>query len=179
MTGSVRSASADSVPAERDMTERVPAGGLSPEEALLGRERRRVIAAALVSAVFATLFAAALPQAQAADSIILSETGSTLLYPLFQLWIPDYTRLAANVSLTTAATGSGAGIDAAISGAARIGASDAYMSDEQVQKNRGILNIPVAIAAQTINYNVPGLNETGLKLDGPTLAGIYSGRITV
>jgi phosphate transport system substrate-binding protein len=142
-------------------------------------QRSGVIAAALVSAVFATLFAAPLPQAQAADSIILSETGSTLLYPLFQLWIPDYTRLAANVSLTTAATGSGAGIDAAISGAARIGASDAYMSDEQVQKNRGILNIPVAIAAQTINYNVPGLNETGLKLDGPTLAGIYSGRITV
>jgi RNA polymerase sigma-70 factor (ECF subfamily) len=29
------------------MTERVPAGGLSPEEALLGRERRREIATAL------------------------------------------------------------------------------------------------------------------------------------
>jgi RNA polymerase sigma-70 factor (ECF subfamily) len=29
------------------MTERVPAGGLSPEEALLGRERRRKIAEAL------------------------------------------------------------------------------------------------------------------------------------
>jgi RNA polymerase sigma-70 factor (ECF subfamily) len=38
---------ADSGPAERDMTERVPAGGLSPEEALLGRERRRKIATAL------------------------------------------------------------------------------------------------------------------------------------
>jgi len=38
---------ADSGPAEREMTERVPAGGLSPEEALLGRERRRKIAAAL------------------------------------------------------------------------------------------------------------------------------------
>ena len=46
MTGRA-GASADSGPAERDMTERVPAGGLSPEEALLGRERRRKIAAAL------------------------------------------------------------------------------------------------------------------------------------
>ena len=32
---------------ERDLTERVAAGGLSPEEALLGRERRREIAGAL------------------------------------------------------------------------------------------------------------------------------------
>jgi RNA polymerase sigma-70 factor (ECF subfamily) len=35
--------------AERDMTERVAAGGLSPEQALLGRERRRQIAAALAT----------------------------------------------------------------------------------------------------------------------------------
>jgi RNA polymerase sigma-70 factor (ECF subfamily) len=33
--------------AERDLTERVPAGGLSPEQTLLGRERRREIATAL------------------------------------------------------------------------------------------------------------------------------------
>jgi RNA polymerase sigma-70 factor, ECF subfamily len=47
MTGRSVGLGADSGPAERDMTERVAAGGLSPEEALLGRERRRAIAAAL------------------------------------------------------------------------------------------------------------------------------------
>src|SRR5215471_20809951 len=47
MTGRAGNAGADTGPAERDMTERVPAGGLSPEETLLGRERRREIAAAL------------------------------------------------------------------------------------------------------------------------------------
>jgi RNA polymerase sigma-70 factor (ECF subfamily) len=31
------------------LTDRVPAGGLSPEQALLGRERRRAIAAALAN----------------------------------------------------------------------------------------------------------------------------------
>ena len=55
-----------------------------------------------------------------------------MLYPLFKLWIPDYANVAPNVTLTATATGSGAGIDAAISGEARIGTSDAYMSDEQV-----------------------------------------------
>ncbi len=113
-----------------------------------------------------------------AASVALNETGSTLLYPLFKLWIADYSHTAPDVSLTAEGTGSGAGIDAAISGKARIGASDAYMSDEQSQQNRDILNIPLAISAQTVNYNVPGLNDAGLKLDGPTLAGIYAGKIT-
>ena len=44
-TGAVQAAEAGST--ERDVTERVAAGGLSPEQALLGRERRREIAAAL------------------------------------------------------------------------------------------------------------------------------------
>jgi phosphate transport system substrate-binding protein len=140
------------------------------------RSGTRLLVAALASC--AAIFAVAEQTAKAADKVTLSETGSTLFYPLFQLWIPDYASVAPNVTITTAATGSGAGIDAAISGQARIGTSDAYMSDEQVQKNRGILNIPVAIGAQTVNYNVPGLNDANLKLDGPTLAGIYSGKIT-
>lgn len=144
------------------------------------RPSSRLFAAAFVPFCFAAAaFAAAMPAVQAAGSVTLSETGSTLLHPLFQLWIPDYARAAPNVTLTAAATGSGAGIDAAISGAARIGASDAYMSDQQAQKNRHIISVAVAISAQTVNYNLPGLNDAGLKLDGPTLAGIYSGKITM
>ena len=128
-------------------------------------------------------FAAALALASAslpawAQGTTLNETGSTLLYPLFQRWIPDYAHMAPGVTVTAAATGSGTGIAAAISGDARIGASDAYMSDEQAEQNTGVVNIPLAISAQTINYNVPGLNDAGLKLDGPTLAGIYTGQIT-
>jgi phosphate transport system substrate-binding protein len=114
-----------------------------------------------------------------AGSITLNETGSTLLYPLFTQWISDYAKVAPDVGLTSAATGSGAGVGAAISGKAQIGASDAYMSDEQFEQNPGILNIPVAISAQTVNYNIPSLNSAGLKLDGPTLAGIYTGKITM
>src|SRR4051812_29754702 len=46
--GATASAAATDGPAaERDLTDRVAAGGLSPEQALLGRERRRAIATAL------------------------------------------------------------------------------------------------------------------------------------
>jgi len=107
----------------------------------------------------------------------LREAGSTLLYPLFQRWIPAYAATNPGASITTSGTGSGDGIKEAISGHVEIGASDAYMSDEQAEQNRGVVNIPLAIAAQTVNYNLPGLNGSNLKLDGPTLAGIYSGTI--
>jgi RNA polymerase sigma-70 factor (ECF subfamily) len=45
--GGSRSGAGDNAAPERDVTDRVAAGGLSPEQALLGRERRREIAAAL------------------------------------------------------------------------------------------------------------------------------------
>jgi phosphate transport system substrate-binding protein len=121
---------------------------------------------------------AMLPASVRAADVKLSETGSTLLYPLFQKWVADYEHVSPSVAVATAATGSGAGVDAVIKSSATIGASDAYMSDEQKERNRGILNIPLAISAQTVNYNIPDLNAAGLKLDGPTLAGIYAGKIT-
>jgi phosphate transport system substrate-binding protein len=114
--------------------------------------------------------------AHAADPT-LHETGSTLLYPLFQRWVPDYAAAHPGVAITTNASGSGDGIAEAIAGRAQIGASDAYISDQQAEQNRGIMNIPLAIAAQTVNYNLPELNTAGLKLDGPILAGIYAGTI--
>jgi len=109
----------------------------------------------------------------------LLETGSTLLYPLFNLWVPDYTKTHAGLEITTQGTGSGTGISEAISGIAQIGASDAYMSEAQMKKTEGMLNVPMAISSQMVNYNLPGLNDKHLKLSGPVLADIYSGKITM
>lgn len=114
--------------------------------------------------------------ASAAD-IVLNETGSTLLYPLFKRWIPAYTAANLNVNISIAATNSGEGIKSAIAGTVQIGASDAYMSDEEAERNRQIISVPLAISAQTVNYNILGLGDAGLKLDGPILADIYSGKI--
>jgi phosphate transport system substrate-binding protein len=135
----------------------------------------RMSARPLMAMLSISLFVAACVRAA---GVTLSETGSTLLYPLFEMWVSDYAHIAPDVTLTAAATGSGMGIAAAMTGEARIGASDAYMSDEQAEQNPEIVNIPLAISAQTVNYNVADLNKVGLKLDGPTLAGIYAGRIT-
>lgn len=136
--------------------------------------RLSLLAATLLSTSIGVLAAA---PSQAA-TITLSETGSTLLYPLFTQWIPDYAKINPDVTLTAAATGSGAGEEAALAGKVSIGASDAYLSDRVAAQNPNILDIPLAISAQTINYNLPGLNGTNIKVDGSVLAAIYSGTVT-
>ena len=96
----------------------------------------------------------------------LQETGSSLLYPLFNLWTQAIEKAWPAVSITTASTGSGTGVASAAAGTVNIGASDAYLSPAQVQQYPALANIPVAISGQEINYNVPGL--TGhLKLERP------------
>jgi len=128
----------------------------------------------VVIAAGAILFAAA---SQAAGSINILETGSSLLYPLFNLWVPAYTHDHPNVHITTQSTGSGTGISQAVEGIAQIGASDAYMSEALMKQHPDMLNIPLAISMQMVNYNLPGLNKDHLKLSGPVLAGIYEGKI--
>jgi phosphate transport system substrate-binding protein len=133
---------------------------------------------AITLAAALALATLALPAAPArADDLTLVETGSTLLFPLFKVWVAEYTKTHPGIRITTNATGSGAGIEQAISGAAQIGTSDAYMSDTQARQNPEIINVPMAISALTVNYNLPGLNGTNLKLDGPVLADIYNGKI--
>jgi phosphate transport system substrate-binding protein len=130
--------------------------------------------AAFAAAALQVLVPAA---ARAADVLTLHETGSTLMYPLLQQWTARYRRAAPNVRISIGASGSGAGITQAIAGRVQFGASDAYMSDEQMKASPGILNIPLAISSQLVTYNVPALGGAPLRLDGPTLAGIYTGTI--
>jgi phosphate transport system substrate-binding protein len=117
------------------------------------------------------------PHVGRAADVTLTETGSTLLQPLFAIWVADYGKTHPGVAISIGGTGSEAGITKGASGAVEIGASDAYMSDVQIRQTPDVMNIPLAIAAQTINYNLPGLNKPELRLDGPTIAGIYTGAI--
>ncbi|HTV55333.1 MAG TPA: phosphate ABC transporter substrate-binding protein PstS [Terriglobia bacterium] len=130
-------------------------------------------ALALTLAVGATV---GIVSSQAEVSIL--ETGSSLVYPLFNLWVPVYQKIDPNVRITTQSTGSGTGISQADDGIAQIGASDAYMSDALLKQHSDVLNIPLCISSQMVNYNLPGLNAKHIKLSGPVLAGIYQGKIS-
>ena len=107
----------------------------------------------------------------------ITETGSTLLFPLFGAWQSSYNSANPNVHIYSAGTGSGVGISSAATGTATIGGSDAYLSSADMVKYPGLLNIPLTVAAVMVNYNLPTV-KAPLKLDGTVLAQIYSGKIT-
>jgi phosphate transport system substrate-binding protein len=124
------------------------------------------------SAPKATSTAAAL----SASGKEISETGSTILFPLFGAWQTAYSTANPNVTITSGATGSGVGIADAGEGLVNIGASDAPLSAADLAKYPGLLNIPLTVAAIMVNYNLAGVKS--LNLNGKVLAEIYTGKIT-
>jgi phosphate transport system substrate-binding protein len=122
---------------------------------------------------------ARVPSTPGSGTVKLSETGSTLLYPLMQSWATAYHQRYGQVTISTAGTGSGAGIQGAADGTANIGASDAFLSSGDLVDNPSLLNIPLAISAQQVNYYLPQVPASQhVKLDGPVLAQMYDGAIT-
>ena len=117
-----------------------------------------------------------LPSGPAPGPQSLSESGSTLLAPLMATWAQAYHQQHPTVHISVAATGSGKGIAYASAGTVNIGASDAYLSSGDMVQNPTLLNIPLAISAQQINYNLPGV--ANIRLNGKVLAEMYQGAIT-
>jgi phosphate transport system substrate-binding protein len=132
-----------------------------------------------VTAMATTLSAVGLVGQTAFAATSLTETGSSLMYPLFQQeWIPAYKKVASSVTIDAASTGSGVGIAQAIAGTVTIGGSDAYLAPAQMAQSKTMVNIPVALSAQQVMYNIPGVKQsTHLKLTGDVLAQIYEGKI--
>jgi phosphate transport system substrate-binding protein len=135
------------------------------------------------SASAAKQVGAALPTSPDKTPTTITETGSSLLYPLMGTWSAAYQKQFATSSGTplttieTGSTGSGTGITDASTGTIDIGASDAYLSSSDLQTYPSMMNIALAISAQQVNYNLPTV-KTPLKLDATVLAQIYSGKIT-
>jgi phosphate transport system substrate-binding protein len=127
----------------------------------------------------------ALPTSPSKTAATITETGSTLLYPLMGTWSEAYqkafpvssTSSAPLVTIETGGTGSGTGITDAATGTVDIGASDAYLNSSDMSTYPTLKNIALAISAQQINYNLPSVKKP-LKLDGTVLAEMYSGKIT-
>lgn len=109
------------------------------------------------------------------SAVTLNESGSTLLLPYLQAQVSQVKQTYSNVNLAPSGGGSGKGIADSIAGTVQMGGSDAYLSDAQAKQNPDILNIPIAVSSQAVNYNLPGVND--LKLTGNVLAQIYSGKI--
>jgi phosphate transport system substrate-binding protein len=107
----------------------------------------------------------------------LNGAGATFPAPLYQKWFDEYSKLT-QVEVNYQPIGSGGGIKGIQDQTVDFGASDAPMTDEQLQAAKGgqIVHIPTALGAIVPTYNIPDV-KTKLKFTGDTLAGIYLGDI--
>jgi phosphate transport system substrate-binding protein len=108
----------------------------------------------------------------------LNAAGATFPAPLYQKWFDVYAGLT-QVQVNYQAIGSGGGIKGIQDQTIDFGASDAPMSDDQLQAAKGgpIFHIPTALGAIVATYNIPEV-KTRLKFTGATIAGIFLGDIT-
>ena len=109
--------------------------------------------------------------------VVLQGGGATFPYPLYAKWFAAFSEIDRDVDFNYQRVGSGEGQRLIANQFIDFGASDAPMSGEALANAPGkILHIPTVGGADVIIFNLHNVKE--LKLDGPTLAAIYLGKIT-
>lgn len=125
---------------------------------------------------FTHLLAALLLAAGPAGAATLTGAGSSAAAPLYNAWAAEWAKKS-RTPVVYAAVGSSAGLKAIREGKADFGASDVPLPPEQLDKD-GLVNFPTAIAGVVPAVNLSGVGAGELRLSGPVLADILSGRIT-
>jgi phosphate transport system substrate-binding protein len=110
----------------------------------------------------------------------LTGAGSTFDAPFFDLAFAKYHQQHPAASISYAAVGSGAGIAAFSAKQADFGASDVPMTaSEQAAATGGpSVQVPVALGAEVVVYNLVLPGGHRLHLTGPVIARIFLGQIT-
>ncbi len=128
---------------------------------------RKILAALLLGGVATT----------ASAQMTINGAGATFPYPIYSKWFAAYAKVDPSVRFNYQSIGSGGGQKQIMAQTVDFGASDGPMSDENLAKAPGkLLHIPTVAGAVVLTYNLPG--SPTLKLDGPTIADIFLGKIT-
>jgi phosphate transport system substrate-binding protein len=102
--------------------------------------------------------------------------GSTLAQPIYQQW--GSTLSSKGLTINYNGVGSGTGVADLQTATVDFAGSDPALAAADKKGMKGpVLQFPVAFGAITVSYNLPGI-KSGLKLTGPVIAEIFSGKIT-
>jgi phosphate transport system substrate-binding protein len=116
-------------------------------------------------------------QASAAETLI-NGAGATFPYPLYSKWFSEYAKVDPSVRFNYQSIGSGGGIKQIMAQTVDFGASDKFLTDDQLKSAPAkLLHIPTVMGAVVVTYNLPGIGK-GLKITPDVLTDIYMGKIT-
>ncbi len=110
-----------------------------------------------------------------AQSVALNAAGASFPFPIYSQWAHKYHELS-GVQLNYQSIGSGGGIAQTKAHTVDFGASDAPLKPEEIDQ-MGIVQFPTVMGGILPIYNLVGIDSGKIKLDGPTLADIYLGKI--
>ncbi len=121
------------------------------------------------------LFFAGCNSSKKEGSVKLSGAGATFPAPFYNIVFKEFTKSTGN-EVTYGGIGSGGGIRSLKDKTVDFGASDVYLSDEELKEmGADIIHIPTAMGAVVISYNLPEVK--GLKLTAEIISDIYLGKI--
>jgi len=125
-----------------------------------------------------TTLALGLGSTQCLAQANLNGAGATFPNPIYAKWFDAYAKKT-GIKINYQSIGSGGGIRQFTQGTVDFGASDGPMTDEQIAAVKGnVAHLPTVLGAVVLTYNQPALGTAKLKLDGPTIADIFLGKIT-
>src|SRR5438552_1382753 len=110
-----------------------------------------------------------------AYSAEVTGAGSTFVYPVISKWADTYKK-ETGTSVNYQSIGSGGGIKQIESNTVDFGASDMPLKPEELQQN-GLVQFPVINGGDVPVVHLTGIKPGELKLTGPVLADIFSGKI--
>jgi phosphate transport system substrate-binding protein len=122
-------------------------------------------------AVAGFLAAMAIP-ASAAE---ISGAGATFPYPIYAKWADVYKK-ETGVGLNYQSIGSGGGIKQIEAKTVTFGATDAPLKGPELEKF-GLVQFPMVMGGIVPVVNLEGMKPGELVIDGPTLAGIFLGKV--
>jgi len=109
-------------------------------------------------------------------SLQVNGAGANSIQPFFTRVFYYYNQANHGVSVNYSPAGSSVGVSDIEQGTVNFGDSEIPIPAPATGTSGNILQVPVDLGGVALSYNLPGVNG-GLKLDGPTLAGIFLGTI--
>ena len=130
----------------------------------------------MVAVTLAVAAALAAGGCKSSKSVSLLGAGSTFVYPVMQRWVEGFTQGHPDAHINYQSIGSGGGIQQVKAGTVDFGASDAPLTDTQLEGMRPVIQFPESAGPVVVTYNLPQPMQA-LQLSPGTLAGIYLGEI--
>lgn len=131
----------------------------------------------LSSCIKAMLFSTVVLTSGASFGKNITGAGASFPAPIYAKWADSYYKETGK-KVNYQSIGSSAGVKQILAKTVDFGASDAPLSDEQLEKD-GLLQFPTVIGGVVPVINIKGIGAGELKLTGEILANIYRGEITV